>query len=74
MIKKSLIRAGTYKHYKGGLYKVISIAKHTETGEDMVVYRSLDKERQLWVRPLEIFREKVKVEGKLIPRFERTGN
>ena len=70
MVKKSLIRAGTYKHYKGDLYKVISIAKHTETGEDMVVYRSTNGERQLWVRPLEIFKEKVKVEGKMVPRFE----
>lgn len=70
MIKKPLIRAGTYKHFKGGLYKVISIAKHSETLEKMVVYRSLKDEDQLWVRPLEMFKEKVEVEGKLVPRFE----
>ena len=70
MVKKPLIRAGIYKHYKGGLYKVISIAKHTETRENMVIYRSLKDEQQLWARPLEMFREKVKVEGKEIPRFE----
>lgn len=70
MTKEPIIRAGIYKHYKGGLYKVISIAKHTETKEDMVVYKSVNDEHQLWVRPLEIFREKVKVEGKEVPRFE----
>jgi len=69
-MKKPLIRAGTYKHFKGGMYKVISVAKHSETLEDMVVYRSLKEEDQLWVRPLEMFSEKVKVEGKQIPRFE----
>lgn len=70
MTKEPLIRAGTYRHYKGGIYKVIAIAKHTETGEEMVVYRSLDDERQLWVRPLEMFRERIKVDGKPVPRFE----
>lgn len=70
MTKDPLIRAGIYRHYKGGIYKVIAIAMHTETREEMVVYRSLDDERQLWVRPLEMFREKVKVDGKPVPRFE----
>ena len=70
MTKKPLIRAGLYRHYKGGLYKVIAIARHSETQEDMVVYRAKGDEHQLWVRPLEMFREKVKVEGKLVPRFE----
>ena len=69
-MKKPLIRAGIYKHYKGDLYKVISIARHTDTKEDMVVYKSVNDERQLWVRPLEDFREKVKIGGKLVPRFE----
>ena len=70
MTKEPLNRAGTYRHFKGGMYKVIAIAKHTETGEEMVVYRSLDDERQLWVRPLAMFKEKVKVDGKPVPRFE----
>ena len=69
-MKNPLIRAGIYKHYEGGLYKVISIAKHIDTKEDMVVYKSVNNERQLWVRSLESFKEKVKVEGKLVPRFE----
>jgi hypothetical protein len=70
MTKEPLIRAGIYRHYKGGMYKVIAIAMHTETREEMVVYRSLDDERQLWVRPLEMFRERIKVDGKPVPRFE----
>jgi len=70
MAKAPLIRAGIYRHYEGGLYKVISIAKNTDTKEDMVVYKSVDDERQLWVRSLESFKEKIKVEGKLVPRFE----
>ncbi|MBU0727940.1 DUF1653 domain-containing protein [Patescibacteria group bacterium] len=74
MTKKSLIRAGVYKHYKGGIYKVISIAKHSETKEDMVVYKSLDKEHQLWVRSLKMFTEMVEVEGGKVPRFQKIDN
>ena len=70
MIKQPLIRAGIYQHYKGDKYKVISIAKHTETKEEMVIYRSLEDEQQLWVRPLSAFTEMIKVEGKTIPRFQ----
>ena len=70
MTTKPLIRAGIYKHFKGGLYKVIGIAKHSETNENMVVYRAKNDEHQLWVRPLEMFNENVKVDNKLVPRFE----
>ena len=69
-MKKSLIRAGTYKHHKGGLYKVIGIAKHSETRENMVIYRTINDEHQLWVRPLEMFMDKVKIDGKFVPRFK----
>ncbi len=69
MKKEPIIRAGTYKHYKGGLYKVIGIAKHSETKEKMVVYRSIDDEHDLWVRPFEMFKEEVMVDGKKVPRF-----
>lgn len=74
MTKKALIRAGTYKHFKGNHYKVISIAKDSETKKDMVVYRSLDDEHQLWVRPLKMFTEMVEVEGKKVPRFQFLSN
>lgn len=67
---KPLIRAGTYQHFKGGLYKVIGIAKHSETQDLMVVYRAQANEHDLWVRPYTMFREQVEVEGKKVPRFK----
>lgn len=68
------MKLGTYKHYKGHEYEVIGVAKHSETLEEMVVYRGLYGERELWTRPLSMFLETVEVEGKKIPRFEYIGN
>ncbi len=65
-----MIQAGTYRHYKGNTYQVIGVAKHSETEEDVVVYRALYGEGGLWVRPLEMFREKVEIGGKSVSRFE----
>ncbi len=70
MKKKTLIKAGTYQHFKGNLYKVIGIAKHSETLELMVVYRALSTDHNLWVRPYEMFKETVEHEGKKVPRFK----
>lgn len=70
MADKPLIRAGTYQHYKGGMYKVIGIASHSETLEKMVVYRKIHEEHGLWVRPLTMFKEQVEVDGKKVPRFK----
>ena len=67
------IKLGKYKHYKGKEYKVIGIAKHSETLEDLVVYRALYGNQDLWIRPLNIFIEEVKIDGKKIPRFEYLG-
>lgn len=53
----SVLEKGLYRHYKGKYYEVIGVAKHSETGEDLVVYRSLYGERGLWVRPLGMFDE-----------------
>ena len=70
-----ILKPGIYRHYKGKEYEVIGIAKHSETLEDMVVYKALyesdkfDKD-QLWIRPLSMFVENVVVEGKEISRFE----
>jgi hypothetical protein len=63
------MKLGRYKHYKGGLYDVLFIAKHTETSEDMVVYQALYGEFGYWVRPLSMFQESVVVNGQEIPRF-----
>ena len=61
---------GIYRHYKGNEYDVLSIAKHTETLEPMVVYRALYGDQDVWVRPLAMFQETVEVGGKTILRFE----
>jgi hypothetical protein len=65
-----VIQTGTYRHYKGKTYQVLGVAKHSETENQLVVYRALYGECELWVRPLEMFREQVEVNGKSVPRFE----
>ena len=64
------IEKGIYRHYKGNLYEVIDIARHSESLEEMVVYRAINDAKQLWVRPLVMFIENVEIDGKTIPRFE----
>jgi hypothetical protein len=66
-----VITPGTYRHYKGNRYEVIDVARHSETEEQLVVYRALYGERGLWVRPLAIFTETVVIDGVGHPRFER---
>jgi len=67
------IRPGRYRHYKGNFYEVIDIARHSETEEEMVVYRKLYGDHSLWVRPLGMFVENVLVDGYMVPRFEWAG-
>lgn len=62
---------GRYRHYKGGLYTVIGIARHSETGELLVVYRPEYGERALWVRPRAMFLENISIDGRDVPRFTR---
>lgn len=64
------LQFGIYRHYKGKEYEVVDMARHSETGEECVVYRACYGEADLWVRPLKIFLENVEVEGKMVPRFE----
>ena len=65
-----MFRFGKYKHYKGKEYEAIGVAKHSETLEEMVVYRDLHGDHVLWARPLKMFVEKVEIDGKKVPRFE----
>jgi hypothetical protein len=69
----NMFKLGKYKHYKGNEYEVIGIAKHSETLEELVVYRALYGKKQIWVRPVKMFLEKVGVNGKNVPRFKFIG-
>jgi hypothetical protein len=64
-------RPGRYRHYKGNEYRVVSLARHSETLEPMVVYEALYGERGMWVRPAALFVETVEIEGRRLPRFQR---
>ena len=67
----SSLQPGRYRHYKGKLYEVIDVARHSETEELLVVYRCLYGDYSLWVRPLEMFLAMVDVDGAKTPRFAR---
>jgi len=67
------LKLGKYKHSKlGRYYRVLAVAKHSETLEDLVVYECLydNPTSKIWVRPLEMFTEDVVINGKKVPRFE----
>jgi hypothetical protein len=67
------LEPGRYRHYKGGEYEVIHVARHSETLEAVVVYRPLYNDSGWWVRPFEMFTGSLEVEGVVRPRFERIG-
>lgn len=64
------IRPGRYRHYKGNEYTVLGLARHSETLEDLVVYRQEYGDRGLWVRPAAMFAETVEIDGLRRPRFQ----
>lgn len=63
------IEPGMYRHFKGGEYEVIGFAKHSETEEQLVIYRNLHDVTQLWARPYAMFAETIEVDGKITRRF-----
>jgi len=65
------IPAGRYRHYKGQLYEVIDMARHSETLEPMVIYRALYGKQGLWVRPAAMFQEQIESGGTRQLRFTR---
>lgn len=67
------IKPGKYRHFKGNLYEVIGVARHSETQEEMVVYRALYGEYGLWVRPAAMWTETVDRDGCHGPRFQYIG-
>jgi hypothetical protein len=62
-------RPGRYRHYKGNDYRVLGLARHSETLEPLVIYEALYGERGLWVRPAAMFMETITVAGRQVPRF-----
>ncbi len=66
-----MIETGKYRHFKGKEYEVLYVAKHSETLEDMVVYKALYGEMGIWVRPLSMFCEEITRDGKTFKRFEK---
>lgn len=68
------IQPGRYRHYKGNEYTVLGVARHSETLEELVVYRQEYGERGLWVRPATMFSETVLVDGRVVPRFAAIGD
>ncbi len=72
------MKLGKYKHYKNVLVKVLGVALHSETLEELVVYEKLEdfqgyKKGSLWVRPKKMFLKKIKIKGIKIPRFKYVG-
>lgn len=68
-----MIQPGFYRHFKGGLYQVLGIARHSENLEQLVVYQALYGEGGLFVRPLSMFDSQVMVDGESKPRFNYLG-
>ncbi|HEY2811418.1 MAG TPA: DUF1653 domain-containing protein [Rhabdochlamydiaceae bacterium] len=66
-LAKSIIPGATYAHYKGPRYKVLTIARHSETLEELVIYE--DSQGNLWARPVKMFLETITIEEKTLPRF-----
>ena len=67
------IKLGKYRHFKGNEYRVIGVAKHSETLEEMVVYQALYGEQGYWVRPAAMWNETVERDGKVFQRFTYIG-
>ena len=73
MNKTNEIKLGRYRHFKGGEYEVIGFAKHSETQEEMVVYRALYGAGEIWVRPASMWNESVEKDGEIFSRFMYIG-
>ena len=64
------IKLGKYRHFKGNMYEVLGFAKNSENLEEMVIYRALYGEKEVWVRPASMWNETVERDGKTFKRFE----
>lgn len=68
------LRPGRYRHYKGNDYQLLGTARHSETLEEMVIYRALYGERGVWVRPAAMWNETVEQNGQILRRFTYLGD
>lgn len=66
----SEIKLGIYRHYKGNIYKVLHIAKHSETLENMVIYQDVNAPDKIWARPISMWNDDIEIDGKTVKRFE----
>lgn len=64
-----MLKTGTYQHFKGNLYQVLNVARHSETEEYFVIYHPKDSKDDIWIRPLEMFDETIERDGKTLKRF-----
>lgn len=63
------LQLGTYRHYKGKLYEVLGVVRHSETLAPLVLYRPMQGDGTIWVRPFEMFVESIEIQGVRQPRF-----
>ena len=69
-----MLKSGRYRHFKGNEYELLFVARHSETEEEMVVYRALYGDRSVWVRPASMWDETIERDGKTFKRFEYIGD
>lgn len=68
-LAQTIIIDGLYEHYKGSRYKIVAVARHSETLEELIVYQALYGQEGIWVRPLAMFLENIEINGQIQPRF-----
>jgi len=66
----AILKPGIYQHYSGKQYEVLGVGRHSESLEELVIYRALYAPYDFWVRPLSMFIESVEIDGKTAPRFQ----
>lgn len=67
------LKLGRYRHYKRNEYRVLFLARHTETEEELVIYQDVQSPEKIWARPLGMFLEAVEIDGMTTPRFTYLG-
>lgn len=66
-------KTGIYRHYKGNIYRLLMVARHSETLEEMIIYQDVNCPEKIWARPAHMWEETVEVNGERVPRFGYIG-